>query len=414
MTVLENVSWPRAEALKVSLQRTRRRHNLRAFALVMPLLIFLIANFVAPIALMMLRSIQDPELPKVMPRTTSLLAKWEGGSIPDEGILQVFVDELKTARGDGSLGLVANRLNYDINGFRTLLFRTARNLPLPEDIPTPDALIQIDPRWGDPAYWAAMKHAAGPYTSFYLLAAVDRRIGADGQIHRTPAEQAIFVKIFIRTFHMSLVVTVACLLLGFPIAYLLATRPRHITNLLIILVVLPFWTPVLVRTAAWVVLLQREGMVNGFLQWTGLISEPLALIYNRTGVYVAMIYVLLPFMVLPLYGVMRRISPLTMAAALSLGARPWAAFRRVYLPQSLPGINAGCLLVFILSVGFYITPALVGGADDQMVSYFIAFYTNRTLNWGMASALGLLLLVTTLILYGFYNRAVGTSGPTWN
>lgn len=414
MTVLENVSWPRAEALKVSLQRTRRRHNLRAFALVMPLLIFLIANFVAPIALMMLRSIQDPELPKVMPRTTSLLAKWEGGSIPDEGILQVFVDELKTARGEGSLGLVANRLNYDINGFRTLLFRTARNLPLPEDIPTPDALIQIDPRWGDPAYWAAMKHAAGPYTSFYLLAAVDRRIGADGQIHRTPAEQAIFVKIFIRTFHMSLVVTVACLLLGFPIAYLLATRPRHITNLLIILVVLPFWTPVLVRTAAWVVLLQREGMVNGFLQWTGLISEPLALIYNRTGVYVAMIYVLLPFMVLPLYGVMRRISPLTMAAALSLGARPWAAFRRVYLPQSLPGINAGCLLVFILSVGFYITPALVGGADDQMVSYFIAFYTNRTLNWGMASALGLLLLVTTLILYGFYNRAVGTSGPTWN
>ena len=400
-------------ALKAGLRRAERSQKIHAVVLVAPLLLFLALNFVLPIGSMLLRSIQDPEMSTVLPGTAALLRGLEGGALPDDHIADVFVTELRQTRDTGALSAVANRLNYDINGFRTLVFRTARQLGDETAPATLDELIRIDPRWGQHETWAALKHASGPYTSFYLLAAVDRRLTADGAITRTPAQQAIFVDVFKRTFGVSAVVTLVCLVLAYPVAYLLSTVPARIGNLLMILVLLPFWTSVLVRTTAWMVLLQREGIVNGILRGAGVISEPLQLIHNRTGVYIAMTYVLLPFMVLPLYGVMKGVSPLAVRAALSLGASPFAAFRRVYLPQTLPGITAGCLLVFILAIGYYITPALVGGADDQLISYFIAFYTNQTLNWGMAAALGLVLLAVTLILYGVYTKLAGTSGLKW-
>ena len=400
-------------ALKAGLRRAKRSQKLHAIVLVAPLLLFLALNFVLPIGSMLLRSIQDPEMSTVLPRTAALLRGLENGALPDDHIAGVFVTELRQTRDTGALSAVANRLNYDINGFRTLLFRTARQLGDETAPATLDELVRIDPRWGERETWAALKHASGPYTSFYLLAAVDRRLTADGGIARTAAQQAIFVDVFKRTFGVSAVVTLVCLVLAYPVAYLLATVPARLGNLLMILVLLPFWTSVLVRTTAWMVLLQREGIVNGILRRAGIISDPLQLIHNRTGVYIAMTYVLLPFMVLPLYGVMKGVSPLAVRAALSLGASPFAAFRRVYLPQTLPGITAGCLLVFILAIGYYITPALVGGADDQLISYFIAFYTNQTLNWGMAAALGLVLLAVTLILYGVYTKLAGTSGLKW-
>jgi len=400
-------------ALKAALRRVERTQKLHAVVLVAPLLLFLALNFVLPIGSMLLRSIQDPEMSTVLPATAALLRGLEGGALPDDHIADVFAAELRQARESGNLSAIANRLNYDINGFRTLLFRTARQLGDESSPATLDDLVRIDPRWGERETWAALKHASGPYTSFYLLAAVDRRLTADGGIARTPAQQAIFVDVFKRTFGVSAVVTLVCLVLAYPVAYLLATVPARLGNLLMILVLLPFWTSVLVRTTAWMVLLQREGIVNGILRRAGIISDPLQLIHNRTGVYIAMTYVLLPFMVLPLYGVMKGVSPLAVRAALSLGASPFAAFRRVYLPQTLPGITAGCLLVFILAIGYYITPALVGGADDQLISYFIAFYTNQTLNWGMAAALGLVLLAVTLILYGVYTKLAGTSGLKW-
>lgn len=400
-------------SLKAALRRVERTQKLHAVLLVAPLLLFLVLNFVLPIGSMLLRSIQDPEMSTVLPATAASLRGLEGGALPDDHIAGVFAAELRQARESGNLSAVANRLNYDINGFRTLLFRTARQLGDETGGATFDDLVRIDPRWGERETWAALKHASGPYTSFYLLAAVDRRLRADGGIASTPAQQAIFVDVFKRTFGVSAVVTLVCLVLAYPVAYLLATVPARIGNLLMILVLLPFWTSVLVRTTAWMVLLQREGIVNGILRRAGIISDPLQLIHNRTGVYIAMTYVLLPFMVLPLYGVMKGVSPVAVRAALSLGASPFAAFRRVYLPQTLPGITAGCLLVFILAIGYYITPALVGGADDQLISYFIAFYTNQTLNWGMAAALGLVLLVVTLILYGVYTKLAGTSGLKW-
>jgi len=400
-------------ALKAALRRAERSQNLHALALVAPLLLFLALNFVLPIGSMLLRSIQDPELTTTLPETAVLLRGLEGGVIPDDYITSVFVTELRQTRDSGALSAVANRLNYDINGFRTLLFRTARQLGEATTPGTLDELVRIDPRWGQRETWAALQHASGPYTSFYLLAAIDRRLTADGSIVTTPAQQAVFIDVFKRTFGISAVVTVLCLVLAYPVAYLLATVSPRIGNLLMILVLLPFWTSVLVRTTAWMVLLQREGIVNGILRSAEVISDPIQLVHNRIGVYIAMTYVLLPFMVLPLYGVMKGISPLPVRAALSLGASPFTTFRRIYLPQTLPGVTAGCLLVFILAIGFYITPALVGGAGDQLISYFIAFYTNQTLNWGMAAALGLVLLAVTLLLYGVYTKLTATSSLRW-
>jgi putative spermidine/putrescine transport system permease protein len=400
-------------SLKPGLRRLERRKLLRALVLIVPLFAFLLLNFALPIGAVLMRSIKDVELAAAMPRTAAVIQQWDGRDLPDAGVAAILVEDLIRARDEGTVSSVANRLNYDVNGFRTLLLSTARRLPLSDSGSALDQLIKIDARWGDRNYWAAIKHAAGPYTSFYLLAALDRRVSVDGEIVLTPADQRVFTNIFFRTFWISLVVTTLCLILGYPVAYLLANIHPRVSNLLMILVLLPFWTSVLVRTTGWAVLLQREGAVNNILRAMGAISEPMQLIYNRTGVYVAMTQVLLPFMVLPLYGVMKGIAPTTMRAALSLGARPWVAFRRVYLPQSMPGISAGCLLVFILALGYYITPALVGGADDQMVSYFIAFYTNETLNWGMAAALGVILLTVTLILYALYNRLSGTAGPRW-
>jgi putative spermidine/putrescine transport system permease protein len=174
-----------------------------------------------------------------------------------------------------------------------------------------------------------------------------------------------------------------------------------------IFVLLPFWTSLLVRTSAWVILLQERGPINELLIWLGAISEPLELVFNRTGVYIAMVHVMLPFMVLPLYSVMKTIPKDYTRAALGLGAPPVRAFLRIYLPLTKPGIWSGSLLCFIISIGYYITPALVGGPSDQMISYFIAFYTNATINWGLASALGVILLVCVLLLFGVYSRVAG-------
>ncbi|CAH2784956.1 MAG: Spermidine/putrescine import ABC transporter permease protein PotB (TC 3.A.1.11.1) [uncultured Paraburkholderia sp.] len=191
--------------------------------------------------------------------------------------------------------------------------------------------------------------------------------------------------------------------------YWISTLSERRANLVMILVLIPFWTSILVRVAAWIVILQSEGLVNKALIGSGLLHDPLALLFNRTGVYISMTHILLPFMILPLYSVMKSIPPTYQRAAVSLGSHPFAAFWRVYVPQIYPGIGAGALLVFILAIGYYITPALLGGPNDQMVSYYVAYFTNVTINWGMACALGALLLAATLVLYVIYGRFTRSS-----
>ena len=397
----------RAPTLAAQLARAERARKTKAALLTAPLLLFLLLTFLGPIGALLTKSFVDTELAAALPRVTPEIRRWDGRSLPDEPTFAALVDDVRAARAAGTLAPAATRLNYDISGFRSLLFTTGRQLPDALDGPARDTLVAIDPKWGEAETWGAIARAAGPTTSLFLLAAVDLKRTADGAVIGAPREEAIFVQVLGRTFAIASAVTVLCLLLGYPLAYVLATLPARTANVLMVLVLLPFWTSLLVRTSAWIVLLQHEGVINSALLQGGFIDAPLEMLYRRAAVYTAMTHVLLPFMVLPLYAVMRTIPPVHMRAALSLGARPWTAFLRVYAPQTLPGVGAGVLMVFIQALGYYITPALVGGPDDQMLSYFIAFYASKTINWGMAASLSLALLAATVALYYVYDRLVG-------
>jgi putative spermidine/putrescine transport system permease protein len=395
--------------LKEMLRRAERRRMIKAAGLVMPLFLFLMITFIIPIVLLLYRAIENPEILEVMPHTAAAIQSWDGADIPGEPVFAALAADLRQARKDRTVGKAGKRLNYDITGFRSLVLKTARKVSRIKTEPPSyrDAIIAIDARWGNQRYWSAVKQAARPYTDFYLLAAIDIERDGKGNITRVPGERALYTRVFVRTFWMSFMVTIWCLLLGYPVAWMLASLPVRYSNLVMILVLLPFWTSLLVRTASWIIVLQKEGIINKILMWTHITSDPLQLVFNRFGVYVAMVHILLPFMILPLYSVMKNIPPSLMRAASSLGANPITAFVKVYLPQSMPGISAGCLLVFILAIGYYITPALVGGPKDQMLSYFIAFFTNNTINWGMASGLAVLLLSATVVLYIVFNRFIG-------
>jgi putative spermidine/putrescine transport system permease protein len=292
-----------------------------------------------------------------------------------------------------------------------MVLKTAREVNVGSAVPGNglERLKEIDDRWAEPVTWSVIRRALPASTDFYLLASVDLRRNAQGSIVAASDDNAIYRDVIARTFAISASVTLICLLLGYPLAYWIATAPPRTARLLLLMVLLPFWTSLLVRTTAWVVVLQSGGVVNSLLGWLGLVDpqHPLELIHNRIGVLIAMTHILLPFMVLPIYSVMKGIPPNYMRAAASLGAPPGSAFLRVYLPLSLPGVSAGCLLVFILALGYYITPALVGGPQDQMLSYFIAYFASQVTNWGMAAALSATLLVLVLLLYALYHRLVG-------
>jgi putative spermidine/putrescine transport system permease protein len=235
------------------------------------------------------------------------------------------------------------------------------------------------------------------------------KLDSTGAVVRQAQERQIYLKLFVRTLWLSGLITFLCLLLGYPISFLLATLPTRTGNLLMILVLLPFWTSLLVRTTSWIALLQQEGIINDILVWAGLISDDgrLQMIHNQFGTIIAMTHILLPFMVLPLFSVMKTIPPSYMRAARSLGANPALAFFRVYMPQTIPGIGAGGILCFIIAIGYYITPALVGGTKGTLISNFIAYHMSVSLNWGLAAALGAILLGIVLVLYLLYDKIVG-------
>ena len=282
----------------------------------------------------------------------------------------------------------------DVAGFQSLSLR--------------QAFLDDDPAWGETGLWTALRNYGGSYTAGYFLNAVDMQIGPEG-IEMRPATERIYITLFIRTIILSVTITATCILLGYPVAWLLANLPNSTANLLMILVLLPFWTSLLVRTSAWKVLLQQQGVINDLLVWAGLVGEDnrLVMINNQTGTIIAMTHILMPFMILPLYSVMKGIPPTYLRAAKSLGATNWTAFWRVYFPQSVPGIGAGSILVFILAIGYYITPELVGGNKGVFISNRIAFHIGTSLNWGLAAALGAILLVLVLALYWAYDRLVG-------
>ena len=496
--------------LKRSLGRALRRQKLRALALIAPLLIFVLLTFIAPIADMLFRSVENEVVELTLPRTVEALDDWEyeTGDIPGEDVFAALYYDLVVAAEFKTHTRLGSRLNYETTGISSLFRKTGRRVDrFDTDIYT-EQLVALNPAWEDPGTWVALREAADdalpetasayngwarimvdeegddpaaeqpwdfvytalyrdlasvetlpddlggdldalltearaavagfetvslreqfadvddgwldlstwgtikayspPFTPGYFLNAVDLKLTPDG-IEAQDENQQIYIMLFKRTIFMSMAITFSCILLGYPVAFLLANLPASRANLLLILVLLPFWTSLLVRTSAWKVLLQSQGVINDLLVWVGIVSDAnrLVMINNQTGTIIAMTHILLPFMILPLYSVMKTIPPTYLRAAKSLGATDWTAFWRVYFPQTVPGIGAGAILVFILSIGYYITPELVGGTSGIFISNRIAYHISSSLNWGLGAALGVILLAVVLILYWTYDKIVG-------
>ncbi|HET6620459.1 MAG TPA: ABC transporter permease [Dongiaceae bacterium] len=391
--------------LKVRLRRAERTKQVRALLLVAPLFLFILITFLAPIGTLLFRSVENPELPQYLPQTIAAMRDWDGRQLPDEAVFAAFAADLKVAQQERATAEIGKRVNYELPGTRSKILKTGREIAKLGSGPYKAAFVAIDPMWGEVGTWAVIRRASAPLTAFYWLNAVDRQQDAAGSIVRVQPEQRVFIDVYGRTFAIAGIVTLCTLVLGFPVAYLLASLPTRRANLLMMLVLVPFWTSLLVRTTAWFVLLQSNGIINDLAD--AILGRRFDMIFTRFGTIVAMTHIQLPFTLLPIYSVMKTIPASHVRAARSLGAGPFYAFWRVYFPQTVPGIAAGCLLTFILCLGYYITPALVGGPTDQLVSSWVAYYMNSQISYGHAAALGAVLLIATLVLYWLYNRLVG-------
>ena len=402
--------------LKVSLGRSLRRSKLRGILLVLPALLFLIIIFVVPIFNLLSRSVDDTLVNSALPRTFVAFESWDRQSLPEEAMFEaIFLDITTGDKYTG--GKATTRMNYEKPGWRSLIKKSGRKFKKKiKGPPYRDAMIKIDKRWGDVTFWQTLGAMKDPQTLGYFLNAVDRQYDANKHVVMKEKERRVYVMLWWRTLLLSLIVTVGCLAMAYPVAHLLATLPLRYSNLLMICVLMPFWTSLLVRIVAWMVMLQNNGVVNSTLVWSGILDDEnrLPMMYNFTGTVIVMIQILLPFMILPIYSVMKTIPPSYMRAAQNLGAPPSLAFLKVYLPQTLPGVGAGVILVVIVAIGYYITPELVGGKDGQLIGNMIAYHMQKSLNWGLAAAMGTLLLAAILLLYWVYDRIVGIDNMRMN
>lgn len=393
--------------LKAALAEAQKRAKWRAFLLVFPLLAFVLLTFVIPIGTMLKRSVYHDGFSSAAPALAAWFDANPQGAEIDETAYAALASDLVTMKANKTAGSAGTRVNYNLSGAISLFKAASRNAEQLEP-PFKEAILAVNPDWANPLLWTAMRAASSAYTADFYLVSVDMERNAEGGLQLVNENRRIYKYLFVKTFVLSAVITVICLVLSFPISHLLAVLPMARANLLMILVLLPFWTSLLVRTTSWIVLLQEQGVINDLLVAIGVLGDDgrIRMIYNQIGTVIVMTHILLPFMVLPLYSVMKTIPPSYARAARSLGATSWTTFRRIYLPQTLPGIAAGSLLVFILAVGYYITPALVGGADGQLISNFIDFHMDKS-NWSLAAAIAALLLVAVLILYWLYDRLIG-------
>ena len=437
--------------LKASLKKSLRRTKIRSFLLLLAPLLFLLIMFVTPIGSLLSRSVDDVDINRVLPETFAQYELWEDKSqVPNEEMFAAVINDIRATHkvedsngkniGKNLLGKAGTRMTYEFSGWRSLLLKTVKSAtsvnkrskeevkPYKWEAPYKEKMIKRDKRWGKVEFWQSLGAMKDPYTFGYYLNAVDLRYDANKNIIEKKEHLKIYKTIWIRTLQVSLMVTIFCLILAYPVSYLLATLPMRKSNLLMICVLMPFWTSLLVRIVAWMIMLQQNGVVNDTLVgilpcFEGMVNLPffgetnldlcfsdedrIPMMYNFTGTIIVMTQVLLPFMILPIYSVMRGVPPSYMKAAQNLGATPTRAFIRVYMPQSVPGIGAGCILVFIVAIGYYITPELVGGKDGLMISNFVAREMQTTLNWGLAAAMGAMLLAAVLILYWAYDRLIG-------
>ena len=412
--IKENIQLVTADGtpLKISLARAQRRSKIVAFMMVFPLLLFITIAFIGPIADMLMLSIDNTIVKEILPKSTETLQSWDeySGELPDEAVFAAIVADIKKAKAKKQHTKIGSRFNYESSGFSSLFRKTGRKVKKIKNPPYKEALIKADKRWGEIYTWQVIKQNSSSYTSGYYLAASDyKKEFSSGNIKSLESKDSIYLKLFFRTIVLSSLITFLTFVIGFPLSYMLSQVTTRISNILIIFVLLPFWTSLLVRTTSWIALLQQEGVINDLLILVGIINEEgrLAMIHNATGTVVAMTHILLPFMILPLFSVMKTIPKSYVRAAVSLGAHPWKAFWKVYFPNTGPGIGAGSILVFILAIGYYITPALVGGSSGTFISNRIAYHISNSLNWGLGAALGVILLGIVLALFMLYDRIVG-------
>ena len=395
--------------LEESLKKAERKNKLKAVLLVAPLFLFILIIYIFPIGDMLFRSVDDRMITKMLPKTFKAMEKWDGQDLPEEPVYKGLYEDLSYLKKTKTYGKIIARLNYEKGGFSSLIKKTVRKINKFEEGNYKDQFIKVHKRWGQSEYLIALKNVAPKWTYAKYLKGIDRKFDQDGNIIQVPEDRRIHKTLWLRTLNVAFWVTVFCFILAYPISHLLATLPMKYSNLLMICVLLPFWTSLLVRTSSWMVLLQQQGPINDLIVWIGLAADDNRpeLMYNVIGTFVAMTQILLPFMVLPLYSVMKTISPSLMRAGKSLGGTPLISFVKIYFPLTIPGIGAGCLLVFILAIGYYITPALVGGASGSLISNTIAYHMKSSLDWAFASALGTMLLVGVLTIYWIYNKLVG-------
>jgi putative spermidine/putrescine transport system permease protein len=394
-------------------QKQLRRKKLKLFAFTLPLLCFVTLAFLAPIATMLYRSVYNPTVSELIPNTLKEMDAWKTipGKMPPENVLIAFSLELRALSIDRRSGKLAEEINRVIPGTSSLLKSTARKIKrLSIEELTEGAgqqLLDIHKKWNNPTLWIGLKAQGSVWTDRYYLTATDLTRNQAGEI--ASRDTQIYLKLYWRSLGIALLITFLTALLAFPLAYYLANTSTKKANTLIIFVLLPFWTSLLVRTTSWIALLQTNGVINSTLQFIGIINEPIEMLYTEFATIISMTHILLPFMVLPVYSVMKNIDPSYLRAALSLGSKPMPAFFKIYFPMTLPGLSAGALLVFIISIGYYITPALVGGTDGQMISNIIAFHMQSSNNWELAAALSSLMLIVIILLYWVYDRFVGVN-----
>jgi len=383
--------------------------NFGAWLLMLPLVVFLAVFCFLPVLGMLSGVVDNGSLSRQLQQTGAALADWDGKEAPPQEAYAALAGDLGHAGETGQVASLATELNFAASGFRSLVMKTHKALDRSRQA-NATTFGEIDVRWNDLTYWRALKSASARFTDSNILAVADLERDGEGSIVRAPEQRRVYVPYLARTLFVSATVTMLCILIGYPIAYAVTKAKGWRARILLLLIMLPFWTSLLVRTAAWTVLLQKQGLINETLIWLGLIDEPVQLLFNRIGVLVGMTHVLLPFAILPLYSVMRNVNPSQMRAAASLGARPFRAFLTVFLPQTMPGIAAGGLMVFVLANGFYITPALLGGASDQLISALIADLAIGSANWPMASALSLVLLLSLGLIFALFHRFTKAPG----
>lgn len=401
--------------LKKSLKIALFRHKLRAFLLIAPLLVFFLVAYILPIFSVLYKSVNNDVVYEIIPQTAEMLVKWE----PDpniglpEAIYASFAREMLVAVKQRDHGRIGVHLNKDIGGLASKFRRLGRQIKkwdFDDGQSFKNKFIQADKIWGDVNLWMEIKLYSSRFTFGNFARALDGRLTSSG-FELRPQSERFLIKLFNRTLQLSILITSAALVLGYPIAWLMSNVKTKTANLLLILVLLPFWTSLLVRTASWRVLLQDTGVLNSSLLWINeavpflFRGAPYDLMYNQLSVVIAMTHILLPFMILPIYSVMKTISPSYVKAARSLGANDWTTFWKVYFPLTLSGVGAGATLVFILSVGYYITPAIVGGTDGIFISNSIANYIKT--NQGLGAALASILFVCVLFLYFVYDKVIG-------